>query len=100
MGYRTWGAQTVFHIRERVLRYTQGIDTLPNLTEELRTVVEEYVGKPEIRHRIEKLPLSAKEIRLGHVKSLSKKMLLWGKPEKKPIHKKATAAQYCLALLF
>lgn len=63
MGYRIWGTQIVFQIREKVLQYLQGINTPPNLIEELGSVEEDYLGKPEVRDRIEELPLSAKEIR-------------------------------------
>jgi len=45
------------------LQYPQGVHTSPDLIEELGNVEDEYLGKHEIKHRTEKLPLSAKEIR-------------------------------------
>ena len=63
MCYRIWGEWVVFHTREKVLQYPQRVDASPNLIEELGNVEEEYLSKHEIKHKTEKLPLSAKEIR-------------------------------------
>lgn len=71
MGYRIWGAQIFFYTREEVLQYPQTIGIPPNLTEELGNV-EQYLHEFEIKYKIEKVPLSAKESRWDHLKFLTK----------------------------